>query len=195
MVLRPARPAGLLDTWPGTATLRRVTATYPTHWLRDAGELDFSWLGVSYQLAAIALESVRLTMTQLLLQGHGVKLNPITTLYFVAPACFVGLVPLFFAFEFHQLRADTEHHATVAHLVANSATAFGAAPAAAAWLSGVRDAGSALLSSEQECLPSEQADATICQRQHAWQLHRSLACAQASTAHRFCSSARRLRSQ
>lgn len=49
------------------------------------GEANFVLAGVLLQLLAICTESTRLSMTQVLLQRSGLKLNPITTLYYVAP--------------------------------------------------------------------------------------------------------------
>ena len=43
------------------------------------------------QLASVVTESTRLTLVQILLQRRGVKLNPITTLYLIAPCCFAFL--------------------------------------------------------------------------------------------------------
>jgi hypothetical protein len=72
---------------------------YPP-WLEcSVGELEFVLEGFLYQLVAVVMESVRLTLVQILLQRRGLKLNPITTLYYVAPCCFVCLLPLFFALE------------------------------------------------------------------------------------------------
>ncbi|KAG2437006.1 hypothetical protein HYH02_011438 [Chlamydomonas schloesseri] len=55
------------------------------------GEIQFDLLGFTLQMGSIATESFRLVLIQLLLQARGIKLNPVTTLYYVAPACFVFL--------------------------------------------------------------------------------------------------------
>lgn len=47
--------------------------------------------GVLYQLASICTESNRIVLVQILLQSKGVKLNPITTMYYVSPCCLVFL--------------------------------------------------------------------------------------------------------
>ena len=54
-------------------------------------ELNFVLIGVMLQLASVVTESTRLTLVQILLQRRGVKLNPITTLYLIAPCCFAFL--------------------------------------------------------------------------------------------------------
>lgn len=84
-------------------------------------------VGVVVQVLAIVLESVRLTLTQLLLQRQGVKMNPITALYYVAPCCFVGLLPLVFAMEWDRMRASTLP-LPIMHLFLNSLCAFGVPP-------------------------------------------------------------------
>jgi hypothetical protein len=43
-------------------------------------------IGVAMQLGSVLTESTRLALVQILLQRRGLKLNPITTLYYVAPA-------------------------------------------------------------------------------------------------------------
>lgn len=55
------------------------------------GEINFVLMGVVLQLLAICTESTRLSLTQILLQNSGLKLNPITTLYYVAPCSLLFL--------------------------------------------------------------------------------------------------------
>ncbi|EFJ44764.1 hypothetical protein VOLCADRAFT_82602 [Volvox carteri f. nagariensis] len=64
------------------------------------GELNFDLIGVIFQSGSIITESFRLCLIQLLLQARGIKLNPVTTLYYIAPACFVFLC---FPFTFIEL--------------------------------------------------------------------------------------------
>jgi hypothetical protein len=60
-----------------------------------AGEVVFIWAGVIFQVASMLSEATRLTLVQLLLQSKGIKFNPITTLYYVAPVCLACLlIPL-----------------------------------------------------------------------------------------------------
>ncbi|KAG2499145.1 hypothetical protein HYH03_002728 [Edaphochlamys debaryana] len=56
------------------------------------GELNFNLVGVIFQSGSIVTESFRLCLIQLLLQARGIKLNPVTTLYYIAPACFAFLL-------------------------------------------------------------------------------------------------------
>lgn len=60
------------------------------------GELNFDLVGVLLQCASLCTESFRLALIQLLLQNRGVKLNPLSTLHYVAPACLAFmLAPLY----------------------------------------------------------------------------------------------------
>ncbi|ESR63696.1 hypothetical protein CICLE_v10010813mg, partial [Citrus x clementina] len=56
------------------------------------GEAKFDSWGVVLQLGAVAFEATRLVMIQILLTSKGITLNPITSLYYVAPCCLVFLL-------------------------------------------------------------------------------------------------------
>lgn len=49
------------------------------------GEIHFNMMGTLYQVMGIVAEALRLVLTQVLLQKKGLTLNPITTLYYIAP--------------------------------------------------------------------------------------------------------------
>ena len=91
----------------------------------NAGEVQFVVVGVLVQLATIVLESVRLIMAQLLLQQQGIRMNPLTALYYIAPCCFACLVPLAYALELERFRSLPEPAPSL-HLLANSFAAFSA---------------------------------------------------------------------
>ncbi|GFP81713.1 probable sugar phosphate/phosphate translocator at2g25520, partial [Phtheirospermum japonicum] len=55
------------------------------------GEAKYDSWGVFLQLGAIAFEATRLVLIQILLTSRGINLNPITSLYYVAPSCFAFL--------------------------------------------------------------------------------------------------------
>jgi drug/metabolite transporter (DMT)-like permease len=55
------------------------------------GEAKFDGWGVFLQLTAVVFEATRLVLIQILLTSKGISLNPITSLYYVAPCCFVFL--------------------------------------------------------------------------------------------------------
>ena len=54
------------------------------------GSIDGTVFGMSIQLVGIIVEALRLALMQVLLQKRGLKLSPITALYYIAPA----VVPL-----------------------------------------------------------------------------------------------------
>ncbi|XP_043722010.1 probable sugar phosphate/phosphate translocator At3g17430 isoform X1 [Telopea speciosissima] len=55
------------------------------------GEIHFNVVGTAYQVTGIFAEALRLVLTQVLLQKKGLTLNPITSLYYIAPCSFVFL--------------------------------------------------------------------------------------------------------
>ncbi|XP_052140636.1 probable sugar phosphate/phosphate translocator At2g25520 [Oryza glaberrima] len=69
------------------------------------GEARFDARGVALQLAAVAFEATRLVLIQILLTSKGISLNPITSLYYVAPCCLAFLVIPWAFVELPRLRA------------------------------------------------------------------------------------------
>ena len=69
------------------------------------GELAFDLTGVLFQLASILTESNRIVLVQILLQSKGVKLNPITSMYYISPCCLVFLSIPWLALEYPKLKA------------------------------------------------------------------------------------------
>ncbi|WVZ99050.1 hypothetical protein U9M48_044404 [Paspalum notatum var. saurae] len=69
------------------------------------GEARFDLRGVALQLAAVAFEATRLVLIQILLTSKGISLNPITSLYYVAPCCLCFLVVPWAFVELPRLRA------------------------------------------------------------------------------------------
>ncbi|KAG2250350.1 hypothetical protein Bca52824_080486 [Brassica carinata] len=55
------------------------------------GEINFNIIGTVYQVTGIFAEALRLVLTQVLLQKKGLTLNPVTSLYYIAPCSFVFL--------------------------------------------------------------------------------------------------------
>ncbi|KAG0498679.1 hypothetical protein HPP92_003005 [Vanilla planifolia] len=55
------------------------------------GEIHFNVMGTFYQVVGIFAEALRLVLTQVLLQKKGLTLNPITSLYYIAPCSFLFL--------------------------------------------------------------------------------------------------------
>ncbi|PWN52979.1 TPT-domain-containing protein [Violaceomyces palustris] len=69
--------SGMLTLIVGTISFGVATASY--------GEIGFDMRGFVYQVLAIAFESSRLVMIQVLLQG--LKMDPLVSLYYFAPVC------------------------------------------------------------------------------------------------------------
>jgi len=59
--------------------------------LASVGEIFFSWIGFTFQALAILAESTRLVLVNLLLKN--LKLDPLSSLYYIAPLCatFIGI--------------------------------------------------------------------------------------------------------
>ncbi|CAA0821273.1 Probable sugar phosphate/phosphate translocator [Striga hermonthica] len=55
------------------------------------GEAKYDSWGVLLQLGAVVFEATRLVLIQILLTSKGISLNPITSLYYVAPSCLAFL--------------------------------------------------------------------------------------------------------
>lgn len=64
--------------------------------LASYGEVHLNLLGTAFQLTGICCEALRLVLTQVLLQKKGLSLNPITSLYYIAPCSLLFLsIPWF----------------------------------------------------------------------------------------------------
>ncbi|KAE8713605.1 putative sugar phosphate/phosphate translocator [Hibiscus syriacus] len=49
------------------------------------GEINISWIGVVYQMGGVVGESLRLIFMEILVKRKGLKLNPISLMYYVSP--------------------------------------------------------------------------------------------------------------
>ncbi|RDY07635.1 putative sugar phosphate/phosphate translocator, partial [Mucuna pruriens] len=88
------------------------------------GEARFDVWGVLLQLGAVAFEATRLVMIQILLTSKGISLNPITSLYYVAPCCLLFLsVPWIFV-EYPILKDTSTFHFDFVVFGTNSFCAF-----------------------------------------------------------------------
>eukprot|EP00602_Paraphysomonas_sp_CaronLab_P001357 CAMPEP_0185024466 /NCGR_PEP_ID=MMETSP1103-20130426/7558_1 /TAXON_ID=36769 /ORGANISM="Paraphysomonas bandaiensis, Strain Caron Lab Isolate" /LENGTH=295 /DNA_ID=CAMNT_0027557445 /DNA_START=124 /DNA_END=1011 /DNA_ORIENTATION=+ len=91
--------------------------------MTSAGELQFSMTGFVFQSAAIVAEASRLVLTNILLKQ--LKLDPLSSLYYIAPMCSVFIAIAFFAFEYDSLPWDTMLTPNFAGLMLiNGAVAF-----------------------------------------------------------------------
>ncbi|EOA30970.1 hypothetical protein CARUB_v10014116mg [Capsella rubella] len=61
------------------------------------GELNINWIGVVYQMGGVVGEALRLIFMELLVKRKGIKLNPISLMYYVSPCSAICLfVPWIF---------------------------------------------------------------------------------------------------
>ncbi|KAK8668996.1 hypothetical protein V6N13_106439 [Hibiscus sabdariffa] len=88
------------------------------------GEARFDTWGVILQLGAVAFEATRLVMIQILLTSKGISLNPITSLYYVAPCCLVFLLVPWIYVEFPLLKELSSFHFDFLIFGTNSFCAF-----------------------------------------------------------------------
>lgn len=88
------------------------------------GEARFDTWGVILQLGAVAFEATRLVMIQILLTSKGITLNPITSLYYVAPCCLAFLLVPWIYVEYPILRDSSSFHLDYLIFGTNSVCAF-----------------------------------------------------------------------
>ncbi|XP_024006286.1 probable sugar phosphate/phosphate translocator At1g53660 isoform X1 [Eutrema salsugineum] len=55
------------------------------------GELNISWIGVVYQMGGIVAEALRLILMEILVKRKGIKLNPISLMYYMSPCSAICL--------------------------------------------------------------------------------------------------------
>ncbi|KMZ73407.1 Phosphate translocator-like protein [Zostera marina] len=63
------------------------------------GEIHFNVIGTVFQVSGIFAEALRLVLTQVLIQKKGLTLNPVTSLYYIAPCSFLFLLVPWYWFE------------------------------------------------------------------------------------------------
>ncbi|KAJ9681169.1 hypothetical protein PVL29_020184 [Vitis rotundifolia] len=49
------------------------------------GEIDINWIGVVYQMGGVVAEALRLIFMEILVKRKGLKLNPVSVMYYVSP--------------------------------------------------------------------------------------------------------------
>lgn len=85
----------------------------------------FVAVGVVLQLSCNLAEAIRLSLVQILLQQQGVRLNPVQTLAYVAPACLVFLLLPCLLLEAPQVLEHTKGRVGLGSLLASAMMAFG----------------------------------------------------------------------
>merc|ERR1719387_760343 len=61
------------------------------------GEVQASMIGVAFMMASFVCEAFRLTTLKRMVSGHGINLDPLSSLIFYSPLCFLMLLCLLFA--------------------------------------------------------------------------------------------------
>ncbi|KFK29848.1 hypothetical protein AALP_AA7G186600 [Arabis alpina] len=88
------------------------------------GEAKFDTWGVMLQLGAVGFEATRLVLIQILLTSKGINLNPITSLYYVAPCCLAFLFLPWIFVELPVLKESSSFHFDFVVFGTNSLCAF-----------------------------------------------------------------------
>ncbi|KAL3500877.1 hypothetical protein ACH5RR_039970 [Cinchona calisaya] len=111
------------DSYKGNTMLNMVAISVGVA-IAAYGEAKYDSWGVLLQLGAVAFEATRLVLIQILLTSKGINLNPITSLYYVAPSCLCFLsVPWIFV-EYPVLRENSSFHFDFVVFGTNSLCAF-----------------------------------------------------------------------
>lgn len=55
--------------------------------MASLGEIQFSWIGLAFQMVGIVFEAVRVVLLQVLVSGEGLNMDPLVGLYYYAPIC------------------------------------------------------------------------------------------------------------
>ncbi|XP_027080840.1 probable sugar phosphate/phosphate translocator At2g25520 [Coffea arabica] len=111
------------DTYKGNTMLNMVAISFGVA-IAAYGEAKYDSWGVLLQLGAVAFEATRLVLIQILLTSKGINLNPITSLYYVAPSClFFLFIPWIFV-EYPVLRENSSFHFDFVVFGTNSICAF-----------------------------------------------------------------------
>ncbi|KAK1392527.1 putative sugar phosphate/phosphate translocator [Heracleum sosnowskyi] len=111
------------ETFKSNTMLNMVSISFGVG-IAAYGEAKFDTFGVLLQLGAVVVEATRLVMIQILLAAKGIKLNPITSLYYVSPCCFVFLSVPWLIVEFPVLRETSSFHFDYWIFGTNSICAF-----------------------------------------------------------------------
>ncbi|KAL3497394.1 hypothetical protein ACH5RR_040126 [Cinchona calisaya] len=111
------------DSYKGNTMLNMVAISFGVA-IAAYGEAKYDSWGVFLQLGAVAFEATRLVLIQILLTSKGINLNPITSLYYVAPSClFFLFVPWIFV-EFPILKESSSFRFDFLIFGTNSLCAF-----------------------------------------------------------------------
>ena len=86
------------------ATMQNMVVISGGVFIASCGEINFDLMGYVLLLGSLFAEAFRIVLIQITLAD--LKLNPMTTLYYVSPACFILLSIPFVLFELPQILSD-----------------------------------------------------------------------------------------
>ncbi|KAK9786902.1 hypothetical protein WJX73_006101 [Symbiochloris irregularis] len=88
------------------------------------GEVNLVVKGVVQQLLALFFEAARLTLVQILINSKGLNMNPLQSLYYVSPACFLCLLLPFVSIELGPILRDSSLVFSPSVFLSNALAAF-----------------------------------------------------------------------
>jgi hypothetical protein len=92
--------------------------------LASAGAIEFSWLGLGFQLAGVLFEAVRVVLIQVMLSSEGLKMDALVGLYYYAPACAAMNFLVACVVEIPKFKVEDLMNVGPLVLVLNAAVAF-----------------------------------------------------------------------
>uniref|UniRef100_A0A7N0UZ30 Sugar phosphate transporter domain-containing protein n=1 Tax=Kalanchoe fedtschenkoi TaxID=63787 RepID=A0A7N0UZ30_KALFE len=88
------------------------------------GEININWIGVVYQMGGVVGEALRLIFMEILVKRKGLKLNPISVMYYVSPCSALCLLIPWIFLEKPKMDANPSWHFQPIVLILNSLCTF-----------------------------------------------------------------------
>ncbi|KAL9683348.1 hypothetical protein QQ045_015168 [Rhodiola kirilowii] len=88
------------------------------------GEININWIGVVYQMGGVIGEALRLIFMEILVKRKGLKLNPISVMYYVSPCSALCLFIPWIFLEKPKMDANASWHFQPVVLILNSLCTF-----------------------------------------------------------------------
>ncbi|XP_004294112.1 PREDICTED: probable sugar phosphate/phosphate translocator At3g14410 [Fragaria vesca subsp. vesca] len=88
------------------------------------GELNINWIGVVYQMGGVVGEALRLIFMEIFVKRKGLKLNPISVMFYVSPCSALCLFVPWIFLEKTKMEADASWNFPVVVLTLNSLCTF-----------------------------------------------------------------------
>ncbi|RGP81442.1 duf250 domain membrane protein [Fusarium longipes] len=92
--------------------------------IASAGMIEFSMIGFFFQMGGLAFEAVRVVMTQVMLNGEGLKMNAMVGLYYYAPVVAALNLVVACVIEIPYFDMADLHRVGYSMLLLNAAVAF-----------------------------------------------------------------------